>query len=82
MDVIKDILDKDTFMLVSLQLNPYKTGGDGYVVRKWINNRFIYEIVIGVAGLLSYDLHNCVFANTDTISNRAYVELITTVARM
>ena len=43
MGVIKDILDKDTFMLVSLQLNPYKTGGDGYVVRKWINNRFIYE---------------------------------------
>lgn len=80
MDVIKDILDKDTFMLVSLQLNPYKTGGDGYVVRKWINNRFIYEIVIGVAGLLSYDLHNCVFANTDTVSNRAYVELVTTVA--
>ena len=57
MDVIKDILDKDIFMLVSLQLNPYKTGGDGYVVRKWINNRFIYEIVIGVASLLSYDLH-------------------------
>lgn len=79
MTVMRGILPRNVLMKTSLKLNPVKTGGDGYVLRKFKNNVFHYDITLGVNGLLNFDNHNKTWFDDDVVSNRAYVELVTTV---